>query len=619
MHKIRLVILLIFFISTIFGQTGEFAQQDEQYHYYINLNETNNDELEVTLIPPIVTKNEILFRMPSIVPGTYKIYDYGRFVSDLKAYDKNGNELNVSMTDSNSWDISKAPDVTRLTYKVHDTWNAKNRYNHIFEPAGTNFEKDKNFVLNGFGLYGYFDGMKDRNFEINITKPENFYGSTALIPTISTSSFDRFSIPSYFELSDSPIMYDVPDTVILHVGGADVLVSIYSPNNKVTSKFVSSNIEKTLNGQKEYLGGTLPIKKYAYIMYFVPQLNMRTMSFGALEHNLSSVYYTPELDTQILKNFMNTFTAHEFFHIITPLSIHSEEIGNFDFNNPKMSEHLWLYEGVTEYSAGIMQVKEGLITQDAYFDLLKEKIDNMERFNDTLPFTEMSKYVLDKFQDQYSNVYEKGAIIGMCLDIKLRDWSDGKYGIRDLLKDLSKKYGRNNSFKDDELFSEISSLTNPGIENFLNMYVAGSKPLPLKEIFDLAGVNFYRSKSMKGYTMGGIALGLSDSGLVVVDTSSENAFGKKMGYKNGDKIIKINGEKVKPWYLRRLFAYFDTLKDPEDLSVEVLRKDNNGDEKDIELRQKMFKVDRDFKNVIEINPNPTSHQLTVRNSWLGGP
>ena len=75
---------------------------------------------------------------------------------------------------------------------------------------------------------------------------------------------------------------------------------------------------------------------------------------------MSSMYYTPEMDTASLKTTMDNFTTHEFFHVITPLSIHSEEIGNFDFNNPKMSEHLWLYEGVTEYSAGIMQVKEGL-------------------------------------------------------------------------------------------------------------------------------------------------------------------------------------------------------------------------------------------------------------------
>jgi PDZ domain-containing secreted protein len=124
---------------------------------------------------------------------------------------------------------------------------------------------------------------------------------------------------------------------------------------------------------------------------------------------------------------------------------------------------------------------------------------------------------------------------------------------------------------------------------------------------------------MKGYSMGSITLDFSESGLVVADTSSENAFGKKMGYKNGDKILKINGEIIKPWFLKRLFTYFDTLKEPEDLTIEVLRKDSNGKEKNIELKQKMFKVDRNFKNVIIVDSNPTPRQLTIRSSWLGEP
>jgi predicted metalloprotease with PDZ domain len=46
--------------------------------------------------------------------------------------------------------------------------------------------------------------------------------------------------------------------------------------------------------------------------------------------------------------------THEFFHIVTPLSIHSKEIQDFDYND-KMSEHLWMYEGVTEYFANLFK------------------------------------------------------------------------------------------------------------------------------------------------------------------------------------------------------------------------------------------------------------------------
>jgi predicted metalloprotease with PDZ domain len=81
------------------------------------------------------------------------------------------------------------------------------------------------------------------------------------------------------------------------------------------------------------------------------------------------------------------------FHIVTPLGIHSKEIQFFDYNNPKMSKHLWMYEGVTEYFANLFQINQGLITEEEFYDRMNGKIDNASRMNDTMPFTEMSANV----------------------------------------------------------------------------------------------------------------------------------------------------------------------------------------------------------------------------------
>ena len=82
-----------------------------------------------------------------------------------------------------------------------------------------------------------------------------------------------------------------------------------------------------------------------------------------------------DMDPKLLGQNVRDFAAHEFFHIITPLSIHSEEIGNFDYSDPKMSKHLWLYEGVTEYFAGHVQVRQGLMKLDDYIDVIHGKIE----------------------------------------------------------------------------------------------------------------------------------------------------------------------------------------------------------------------------------------------------
>ncbi|CAN0507203.1 unnamed protein product, partial [Scytosiphon promiscuus] len=206
-----------------------------------------------------------------------------------------------------------------------------------------------------------------------------------------------------------------------------------------------------LEAQRKYLGGTLPIKKYAFLIYLTDKPSKSGM-MGALEHSYSSLYFLPEIDPKYLTQSIRDIAAHEFFHIVTPLSIHSEEIQYFDFIEPKMSEHLWMYEGVTEYFANHVQVSYGLLPPEEFIENIRTKLNQASAFNDTVPFTVMSREVLGKYKDQYGNVYEKGALIGLCLDIRLRELSDGKYGLRNVMLDLSKVYGKTKAFKDEELF-----------------------------------------------------------------------------------------------------------------------------------------------------------------------
>src|SRR5688572_6646213 len=134
-------------------------------------------------------------------------------------------------------------------------------------------------------------------------------------------------------------MHNKPDTAVWKVDGANILVSDYSASGKVDAKTVASSRKKVLQAEMNYSGDNLPVQKYAFIIYVAGKPN-RTGSYGALEHSYSSVYYFPEMPASMLSEQVTNIAAHEFFHIVTPLSIHSEQIGDFDFQNPKMSEHL---------------------------------------------------------------------------------------------------------------------------------------------------------------------------------------------------------------------------------------------------------------------------------------
>lgn len=588
------------------------------YTFSVDLRNVKDDKLMVELVVPPVDKDVIEYQMPKIVPGTYSISDFGRFISELQAFDKDGNKLEVEKLSENRWKINKARALHKISYWVEDTWDSK-QSKKIFEPGGTNIEAGKNFVINTFGFFGYLEGMKEMPFKLEITKPEGFYGSTALIASESTADKDIYELPGYFELADAPLMYCKPDTSIRKVGGADVLVSVYSPNGRVGADAIMGDISEILSAQKAYLGGELPVEKYAFLIYLTDRVG-GSGGMGALEHSYSSLYYMPETEESAAGAMMRDVAAHEFFHIVTPLSIHSEEIHYFDFINPKMSKHLWLYEGVTEYSAGHVQVKHGLITKGDYLSMLRQKITMANFFIDTVAFTDISAKCLEEYKSQYVNVYQKGALIGMAMDIQLRHLSDGKMGMQELMQALAKEFGKDNPFKDDELFDKIVALTYPEIGEFIRKHVDGPEPLPYADLFKLVGVIYEPVATRSVLSLGRVGLKFDkESGYFEVGSNSRmNKFGKQLGYEIGDRVLEFDGIKLTMENFDEAVAtYRGRHKAGDKVTVLVARKQDDGSYKKKKLKGKCIETRLRGMHHLSLDPKATEKQVATRKAWLG--
>lgn len=633
MNKSKLIMLFV----GVFLTANLWAANP--YKYTVDLTRVSDDKVLVELKPPKIKQKEITFYLPKIIPGTYAIADYGRMVSELKAFDKKGRELIVERLDDNSWKIKNAKKLRKLSYWVEDTYDTEKEGPSIFQPAGTNIEAGKNFVINTAGFFGYFEGMKKREFEINFIREKGFYGGTGLKPVkvglpVSASLksesnsapadrfMDRFSVEDYDRLVDSPLMYNKADTAIVKVANADVLIASYSPNNLITAKEIAGSISEVLDAQSKFLGGKLPVDKYAFVLYFTDQ---PVTSYGALEHSYSSFYYMPEATIEQMGPQLKDIAAHEFFHIVTPLNIHSEEIGSFDFNDPKMSRHLWMYEGITEYFAGSVQVKYGLISPEEYLNVLSEKMVTASQFNDELPFTELSLGALETYADQYFNVYQKGALIGAALDIRLRELSNGAYGVQNMMEDLSKKYGKDVSFKDTELFDEIVNLTYPEIRDFITTYISGKTPIPYKEIFDKVGIDVSTDGTTKQFS-----LVISQNNIAVTQREGKqmlsignedglDGMGIALGLKKGDVLIKMNRETIPPLGpdINAFFGeqYQKISTGLETMSFTVIRM-VDGEEKELELSAPNKQVEVPSPLSLKFNPEASEAQKTLRKYWL---
>lgn len=547
MKKIFIAIVTIAFLANC--STSKVAIQKNLIEVGINLNNVVDDKVQVEVNPQKFKEETIVYSIPAIVPGTYAMSNYGKFISDFKAFDYDGNEMPIQKLDDNSWQVNNAKKMDKISYWVDDTFDSELKHG-IYVMAGTNIEEGKNFFLNLPGFVGYFNGKKETPYTITVSHPTNLYETTSLInknTSKTDNSKDVFVASRYDEISDNPIMYAPLNNVSFVIDGIEVNLAVYSPNNKHAAKDMEADLKKMVQAQTNFLKGFKTTKEYNILLYLFDPKVYKWNSFGALEHLSSTTVVYPESYSkkQLADGMINGTVSHEFFHIVTPLSVHSEEIHSFDFNTPKMSKHLWMYEGTTEYFANLFQVNQGLISEQDFINEMQSKIAISKRFDDTMSFTEMSKNILEpKYAKNYSNVYMKGALIGMSLDIILREESKGTYGILNLMKDLSEKYGAHKPFKDDEIIPEIIAMTYPAVGEFFKNHVEGTTPIDYDALFAKAGIVRKSQTVNTRYFIDN-----SNQPFIGVNAKREIHFLKKtnsglvaLGVKENDVLKKVNGE-----------------------------------------------------------------------------
>ncbi|MCF6141449.1 peptidase M61 [Flavobacterium sp. K77] len=595
------------------------AKAKEQINVNINLTDVKDDKVLVTVAAPKINADETTYSIPKIIPGTYSVDDYGKYLEDFKAFDSKGNLLTTSKADENTWVIKNAKTLAKITYLVNDTFDTEkgNGFgnNDVFSPAGTNIDAGTNFMLNMHGFVGFFKDKNDLPYTVNIAHPANLWGATSMTDQDASQTNDVFSMPRYAELIENPVMYAKPDYTTFTVDGMEILIGVFSPGGKITAESITPEMKTMMIAQKTFMGKINATKKYTVLLYLSSMKPNDAKGFGALEHPTATTVVMPEVlpKDELVKN-MKDVVSHEFFHIVTPLTIHSKEIHYFDYNTPKMSKHLWMYEGVTEYFANLFQINQGLITEEDFYTRMAQKIEHASKMNDTMPFTTMSANVLtEPYKAQYLNVYEKGALIGMCLDIIIREKSNGERGILDLMQKLSVEYGASKPFNDEELFAKITSFTYPEVGDFLNTYVAGPTPIPYADFLAKVGVSKTTTKSpgnvfLKGQTPY-ITVNQATKEILVLPNNELNVFFTSLGLKGDDVLLSFNNKAYSLENIYDLITDSQKWKEDETIAIKIKR---NGKEQVI-----TGKVKLPYEEVESLNASDSTKK-TLKDAWLKG-
>ncbi len=587
MQKILLV-LALFITTTIHAQ---------QYKYAVDISNIVNDEVTIKGTVPntgvINADGSITYHFPKVIPGTYAIEDYGKYIKDFKAFDKNNNALQVTKRGNNDFEITNGAAIATIQYNVEDAMDKKVRKHKIFEPASTNILKDKNVVMNNGGFFGYLTGTEKTPIELLVTKPASFLGATSLPTTATTATTQQLNASSYHHLLDNPILWAAPDTAKFYVNNTLVTIACYDENGTPHAKAFYNSLKKDMEAVAKYYP-KLPVDNYTFLVYvgdfkkWGPILagekrpsikdayyiitKLSKVGIGALEHGSSSLYYLADFGSDIqqkelqLQNQLTSAAIHEFMHILTPLGLHSKEIGEFDYANPQMSKHLWLYEGCTEYQAHLIKLQGGIYTEEKFFEEMLTKQKSAAKYPwAKMSFTDMSKNVLEKKEHkQYNHVYDRGAIYAWLLDMRIIELTNGQKSLKDVLLTLNNKYGKDKSFDDAVIIQELVTEVHPDLLAFFDNHISGYvdynmddylKPFGYNKVID-AKVRVPKSPLYQN----NIATKTSKNIIEITKLDEPNAYGLKVGDKvkvgtyadvfKKDGKYAAEGSKVQYTYIR---------------------------------------------------------------------
>ncbi|MGH7498952.1 MAG: peptidase, partial [Gemmatimonadales bacterium] len=425
------------------------------------------------------TPYNAVYQFAATAPGTYQVMNIGRFVRSFEAFDGQGRKVPVEQVSVNQWRLSNAPRVRTIKYTVAETWDTD--LDHpIYLMCGTSLEAD-HALINPHAVIGYPTGMQATPVRLRLRYPAGWSVGTAL----GRAKDGAYIARDYDQLVDSPILLGRLTTAQTRVTGVPVRIFTYSRTGKITSPQLLGAMNGMLQAAGRFLG-TLPVTRYTFLYHFDEK------PAGAWEHSLSSEYVLKESEfTDSVGKYVTDIASHEFFHVVTPLNIHSEIIEHFNFVTPVPSEHLWLYEGTTEWAAHTMQLRAGLKTPEEYLATMITKM-NIDRanFDSTYSLKELAlTSYSDSGQAQYGNIYMRGALTAGLLDIRLLELSHGQRGLQDLILDLTHRYGKRRAFPESTFVDTLVALTDPSIRDFFDNYVMEAHHLPIKEYYEKLGIH----------------------------------------------------------------------------------------------------------------------------------
>jgi predicted metalloprotease with PDZ domain len=470
---------------------------------------------------------EVALSLPAWTPGAYELSNFARNVSRFRVESPEG---------SVSWD--------RLD---HDTWRVRTsragRVNVRFDFRADTLDnamawtRPDFLMVNGTNVFLWPESAGyDFGSTVRVETESDWTVATGMDggPTPGT-----WSAASYHDLVDMPWFIGRFDLDSMRVDGRMNRLATYPAGamQGESRKLFWTQLTAMMPVMSNVFGET-PWETYTTLLIFDDEYP----GGSALEHSNSHVgiYNTGMVGNLVLP----LITAHEIFHAWNVKRMRPADMVPYRYDEWQPTPWLWVSEGITDYYADLALVRSEVAPREAFYAITTGKLLNVRSLPPVaLEDASLSTWIHPTDGTGYI-YYDKGSLAGFALDILIRDASDNRRSLDDVMRELyHAARSTGGGFTGDDWWGAIERASGGrSFDDFRARYIDGRPPYPLPDLLPLAGMRLVAD------TMREARIGVTlrqDGGGVHVQAVAEGGMAALGGVRPGDRMLSVGDVPVK--------------------------------------------------------------------------
>ncbi len=521
MHRFSPVALVAALFST------PLAAQAVRYD--VTLMSTSEKQFHVAADFPATGKETLFVSLPAWSPGNYEIQNYARLVHGFAAKNPAGQSLRWDRGDKDTWRVitGRADRVTVEFDFIADTIDLSTAR------VAQNFGQ---FL--GTNLFLFEEGQIGRPTEVRFHVPADWQVTTALAGPVN----GVYRAADYHELADAMTFLGRYSLDSLQVDGKWIRIAVW-PASDYTST-VAANIRNGVAKMAPVQNRTMGGAPYDTYTIFFNVIHEPVNFGGGLEHSASQYDIMPAGafadPSGTLGDFMYPLLSHEFFHLWNVKRIRPAEMWPYDYHAEQFTPLLWWSEGVTDYYADLTNLRAGLWTADQFLQNAMSNIQQVESVPEPWSAEDGSEatWIHEVYINSSQLYYPKGSLLGLLLDISIRDATDNAHNLDEVMRALFMRYYRQNKgFRTSDLLNELRAAGMPDVDGFYRRYVDGRDSLPYETVLAKAGIVV--TKQVVTVPFVGVSSQPTPNGAMQVQAVTPGSAAEAAGVQAGDVITSI--------------------------------------------------------------------------------